>query len=203
MKLVLVRHGQTEWNLLHRTQGQCDSPLTGKGLLQAENAGRALAGLGVDAFYCSDSGRAVHTADAIRQVNPALPAAVPDPRLRELRFGEWEGLRHEEIVERYADLYAVYHDDPASFRAPGGESFGEQQERFCRFLADLPVDGTGTVLVVSHAGLIRVALLTLSGRTIAQMRSIPSIPEASISVAECRQGSWTILQSCDTRHLPG
>jgi probable phosphoglycerate mutase len=201
MTLVLVRHGQTEWNLQHRTQGHGNSPLTAKGLFQAERAGRALAGCAIDSIYCSDAGRAVQTADVIRDVNRHFTAAVRDPRLRELHFGDWEGLRHDEIVERFPELYAVYRDDPAAFRAPNGESFAEQQERFLRFAQDLPLETKRTILVVSHAGLIRIALLTMTGRSVAQMRSIPSVPEASISLAESMNGAWTVRQSCDTRHL--
>ncbi len=202
MTLVLVRHGQTEWNLQHRTQGHGDSPLTPKGVHQAACAGRALSGHVIDSFFCSDSGRTVQTAGVIQGLNPHFPPAAPDARLRELHFGDWEGLRHEEIVERYPGLHAVYRDDPAAFRAPNGESFGEQQARFSSFLAELPLDSGGTVLLVSHAGLIRIALLLMLGRTIAQMRSIPFVPEASISIAACAGGAWTVLQSCDTRHLP-
>jgi probable phosphoglycerate mutase len=201
MTLLLVRHGQTEWNQQHRTQGHGDSPLTAKGVLQAERAARALSGFAIESFSCSDSGRTVQTAGIIQAVNPHFPPVVQDPRLRELHFGDWEGLRHEEIVERFPGLYEVYRDDPAAFRAPNGESFKEQQDRLSGFLSDLPLHSDRTILLVSHAGLIRVALLLMLGRTIARMSSIPSVPEASISIAECVRGSWTVRQSCDTRHL--
>jgi phosphoserine phosphatase len=203
MTLVLIRHGQTEWNLQHRTQGHQDSPLTAKGTHQAERAGRAVAGLVIDSFHCSDSGRTVQTAAIIQELNHRFPPVVQDARLRELHFGDWEGLRHEEIVERFPELYAVYRDDPASFRAPNGESFREQQDRLLHFLAGLPLESDRTILVVSHAGFIRIALLAMTGRTIAQMRSIPAVPEASISIAEGTGGAWTVRQSCNTRHLQG
>ncbi len=201
MELILVRHGQTEWNKLHRTQGQQDSPLTVKGTLQADLTGKALSSYHIDRFYCSDAGRAVQTAGRILKINPDFPLPKADPRLRELNYGNWEGMLHDEIKHDNPELYSLYRNDPASFRAPNGESFENLQNRFISFLAELTLDENGTCLVVSHKGLLRIAMLTLTKRRIAEMRNLPSIAEASITRLRKTFGTWTLLESSNTQHL--
>ena len=206
MRLILVRHGQTEWNRLHKTQGHHDSPLTARGVRQAELAGKALAGQAfagwrINAFFCSDSGRAVQTAERIAAANPGFPRPRLDPRLRELNYGDWEGLLHDEIVKDYPEPYRLYRSDPASFRAPHGESFADLRNRFLGFVADLPRDDGATCLIVSHAGVLRVGVLALLGKTIAEKGLIPSVPEASITTLQNDGGAWTILDGFTTRHL--
>ena len=134
MKLILVRHGQTEWNQLRKLQGQKDSPLTARGRLQADLTGKALLGCSISHFYCSDAGRALETAERIRKVNPSLPVARQDARLRELNYGNWEGMFLKEIEAAYPELYKAHKNEPASFQAPGGETFGDLKDRFLAFL---------------------------------------------------------------------
>lgn len=201
MRLLLVRHGQTEWNLQHRIQGQLNSPLTKKGLFQADRAGMALSSESIQRFYCSDTGRAVQTAERISKANPRLPLPQLDARLRELDYGDWEGMLNDEIMQSYPELYWAYRNEPESFRAPNGESFADMQARFSGFFAGMPFGDDETCLIVSHAGLLRVAMLTLMGSGIAAMKRMPPIPEASISTLLRERGTWVLARSCDTRHL--
>ncbi|HET6485240.1 MAG TPA: histidine phosphatase family protein [Spirochaetia bacterium] len=192
MKLVLIRHGQTEWNAQRRTQGQRDSPLTETGLRQADHLGQRLRTLSPRAFFCSDTGRARKTADRITLANPGFPPVRPEPRLRELDFGEWEGLAHDEIRTRYPDLYRIYRSDPARFRAPGGEAFPDVQMRFLSFAEELHPESDGTVIAVTHSGTIRVALLALTGRPLSEVWALPSVAETSVSVLSWERGAWRI-----------
>ncbi len=192
MNLILVRHGQTEWNEQRRTQGHRDSPLTSRGLRQADLLGQRLSTCSPRAFYCSDSGRAIRTAERISLANPGFPPARPDPRLRELNYGQWEGLTHDEIRARYPQLYQTYRGAPASFHPPGGETFLDLQRRFLSFAAELSPNTGGTVLVVTHSGVIRIALLSLTARAISDLWTLPSIAEASVSTARWDRGAWTV-----------
>jgi broad specificity phosphatase PhoE len=203
MKLFLVRHGQTEWNLVHRIQGQLDSPLTELGRLQADRVGAALAGVEFSQLYCSDSGRAMETVERIRRANPDLPMPCMDVRLRELDYGDWEGVLSSELEADNPGFFRSYINNAGSFKAPNGESFTDLQNRFSSFLSGLKMADDENCLIVSHGGLIRVALLVLTGKSLTEFRSIDSIEAASISRLEWTNGSWTLLESSGTKHLEG
>jgi len=192
MTLVLIRHGQTQWNEQRRTQGHLDSPLTQTGLQQAERLGRSLRDLSPRDFFCSDTGRARQTAERIARANPGFPPVRPDPRLRELDFGEWEGLAHDEIKTRYPEVYRIYREDPASFRAPGGESFQDLERRFRSFAEELDFREDKTAIAVTHSGTIRVALLALTGRPLSELWSLAAVAETSVSVLRWERAGWTI-----------
>ena len=139
-EIFVLRHGQTEWNAEGRHQGRLDSPLTAKGITQAEGQGKILGRQIADwsAFdiYCSPQGRAAHTAQIV--LADTGREAIPDPRLCEVSFGAWEGLTRSEIEAQWPELA----DDQGDmlgwhFMAPGGESFEEMSLRVSAFLDDL------------------------------------------------------------------
>jgi broad specificity phosphatase PhoE len=156
-RIVIVRHGETDWNRDRRVQGHSDTPLNDSGRAQA----RALAAeLGdVDVVYASDLSRARETAGILaggREVRV-------DPRLRERSFGDWEGLTTTEIEERYPDGHR---------RWQAGEGFGDGtaepyeavRDRVASFLEDVLRDHPDeTVLVVTHGGSARVVYALASG----------------------------------------
>jgi broad specificity phosphatase PhoE len=202
MRIVLVRHGQTEWNVLRKTQGHQNSDLTQKGIAQADLVARELSRLSFQHFVCSDSGRAVQTAERILAVHPGIAPLKLDRRLRELNYGDWERLQHDEVVERYPREYQIYRKEPSSFRAPNGESFQELEERFVDFLEAIVRTQDGDSLLVTHSGLIRVALLVFKERPLSDLWGLGTIPEASITIAEQGNGSsWNLVKSCATDHL--
>jgi broad specificity phosphatase PhoE len=98
--LIVVRHGETEWNVQHREIGQLDSPLTERGIRQAEAIGRRLRSFRIDHFYSSDLGRAVHTSEIIAEYNLGLKVQL-DTGLRERNMGEFQGLSWDDIRERF------------------------------------------------------------------------------------------------------
>lgn len=150
-ELILVRHGETEWNATHRAQGQADIPLNEAGRRQAERVAEELSHRRVAAVYSSDLGRALDTARAIAK---ALDLTVEvDPDLREIDQGEWEGLETAAIGERWPELWGEARHYS---RRPGGESPGEVRARCMqalhRIVAAHPDD---PVVVVTHGGPIR------------------------------------------------
>ncbi len=154
--LLLVRHGRTQWNLERRGQGQADIPLDDVGRAQAAEAGRAIAALGPDLVWSSDSQRAHDTALA-----SGLPVTT-DSRLREIDLGAYEGKLLEEWQAAEPDEYARSqqgHD----VRRGGGELNSEVGERaypaLLEALALTPDDGL--LVVVSHGGTIRALLRIL------------------------------------------
>jgi probable phosphoglycerate mutase len=153
MTILLVRHGETEWNRLRRYQGWSDSPLTPRGIAQAEAIGRRLAALpeaaGAD-LVTSPLGRARHTAEIIAEClgRPAAPRL--DNRLREISLGSWDGLDRKEIRRLMADRYAEFE---WYFETPEGESYDRFAGRITAWLAD---HDSRPVIAVSHGVVTRV-----------------------------------------------
>ncbi|HLM64118.1 MAG TPA: histidine phosphatase family protein [Acidimicrobiales bacterium] len=147
-RILLVRHGQSEWNASGRWQGQADPPLTSHGRLQAREAAEALGAL--DAVWASDLRRASETALTIADVLGVGPVVL-DEDLRERDAGEWSGLTRDEIDERYPGYLAEGR------RPPGWESDEDLLARGLRVLVRIATElPGGDVVAVTHGGLIYV-----------------------------------------------
>jgi glucosyl-3-phosphoglycerate phosphatase len=155
-RLVLWRHGRTEWNADGRFQGQADVGLDSVGRSQAVQAARVLVNFAPVALYSSDLSRAYHTAAPLAElVN--LPIQT-DKRLREIHVGSWEGLLGSEIREQNPDLAERLRRGEDVRRSPTGESPGEVAERMAEVLgeiAEAAPEGS-TVIVVTHGLAARV-----------------------------------------------
>jgi probable phosphoglycerate mutase len=155
-RLILVRHGETDWNTEGRYQGQSNVPLNANGLAQAEALAQQLGGESFAAIYSSDLARASQTAEAL-----AAESGVTvhyDPRLREIDQGEWEGLLVAEIQSRYAEAFERRRFDPLSTRPPGGESVGQVRQRVIEVLDEIRRKyPNATIAIVSHG--LAIALM--------------------------------------------
>ncbi len=150
-RLFLIRHGETEWNLQRRLQGQQDSPLTPVGLEQARSVAAELRAYVFDALYCSDLPRAVQTAGIIGAAIGRPP--VPDPRLRERHYGIFEGQTVAEIQARMPAEWERYRSGGADYVVPSGESSHQAGARVLACLRDLGARHPGArVCVVTHGG---------------------------------------------------
>lgn len=125
--LYLTRHGQTEWNVENRFQGWSDSPLTEKGIRQAKDLAKRLRGISFDAIYSSPAGRALQTAEILRDGRDIEIREHPD--LREMGLGDWEGMRSEEIEARFPADFARFWKAPHRFRSKRGEAYTDVQKR--------------------------------------------------------------------------
>ena len=170
-KLCLIRHGQTDWNLEGRYQGQSDVPLNEKGLAQAQSLIEKLNGHSFDAIYSSDLIRAWQTAEPIANL---LGMNVQiDVRLREINQGRWEGVLVDDIKARYAKIWSQRTVDPASVRPPGGETVREVAERVYAALDDISrLFPTGRVLIISHGLSIATAICRDKGITVGQAYTV-------------------------------
>ena len=143
VRLWLVRHGATDWSAAGRLCGSSDVPLSTEGRAQADPIRSRLAGHSFDGVWTSDLARAREFARL------AVGQATPDPRLRELDFGELEGKRWKDVDASSRRALVRFE----GFVAPGGESVAQLEERVGRFLAELE---PGDHLLVTHGGVIRL-----------------------------------------------
>ncbi len=134
-RLILIRHGKTEWNLERRLEGRSDPPLNGEGIAQAQRMATELKNAGIDAIYTSPLRRAYQTAQILAwAVDVRLEV---EPRLTEVDQGEWQGRLRSEIERATPDLLHRWETAPWSTRPPGGESLKEVQRRVAEALDEI------------------------------------------------------------------
>ena len=190
MKLLLIRHAESQGNLELRLQGRREFPLTELGKAQAHALASRLAALPLAAIYSSPIGRAWETAEVIAA--KAGLEVIPEPRVQEYDFGEVvSGRTWDEIREGSPEVVEALRSNESEFpRYPGEEGRAAFQRRVCSVLAELTERNAGdeSVAVVTHAGPITVMLLDALGRPYS--RPIPFVLDnASITTIEINNGS--------------
>ncbi len=161
-RLLLVRHGVTEFNSTRRFAGYSDVEMSAVGLRQVGKLRDRLAGEKIDVVYSSDLKRAMVTAEVIRSDRQVDIVACPE--LREVNYGEVEGLTYPEIRQRYPEVAELVANFTLRLNFPGGESFEEFIERVSKFADRLNRHAPSeTVLVVSHSGPLRTLVCALMG----------------------------------------
>lgn len=156
-KIILVRHGQTEWNILGKYQGHSDIDLSTLGVEQANLLAQRLANQKIDAIYASDLKRAFKTAEGIANTHQ-LPVHII-PELREISFGDWEGLDYNTINLKWPGEVERFFKNVDSVVIPNGEKFCEVEERACNVVQKIIEQHPDqTILIVSHGGTIRTLL---------------------------------------------
>jgi probable phosphoglycerate mutase len=173
-RLLLWRHGLTEWNAAGRIQGQLDAPLADEGIRQAEKAAAVLAALGPASIVSSDLARARRTAEELA-VRTGLTVSV-DPRLRERHWGDWQGSTHAELQVADPERYAAWRDG-GRIDVPGAETNEVVGARAADALRAAASTGD-TVVVVSHGGALRYGLASLLGT--------PGLPRVLGTLGNCR-----------------
>lgn len=162
-RVILLRHGITDWNDGGRFQGQADVPLNDTGRAQAAAAAVVLAKLGIDQLICSDLGRAKETAQIVAD-RCALEPSV-DPRLQEVNVGSWSGRTMAEIGQLEPDFWPALQQGRDFRRSPEGETGTQAGQRVALALldqAEAMADGQ-TLLAVGHGLSLRVGAMLLMG----------------------------------------
>jgi len=197
-RILLIRHGQTDWNLEERWQGSVDVPLNAEGIAQARAVAARLRKEKVTAVYCSDLTRAKMTADVIA-AGHGLTAHL-DPRWRELHLGVLQGLTYHEISARYPDELEKMRVDYMGYVMPQGESRLSMQKRSYESLMEIVEREPEHSLsvIVSHGGTIRVLLLRLFPAEAVEKRSISN---TSVTTIETDGHTWRLIKFADTSHL--
>ncbi len=193
-RIVLWRHGRTEWNAAGRFQGQEDIALDDAGREQALRAARLLASLEPDAIVSSDLRRAQDTAAALAGIVD-LPVKL-DPRLRETYAGEWQGLTGPEIAERFPAEYAAWRSGDPELHVGGGESRKEVAQRLAAAVADAAAVLTPgrLAVLVTHGGAARLGVAKLVGLPLERFTNLGGLSNCSWSLLTESPHGWVLVE---------
>lgn len=197
---VLVRHGETAWNVEGRIQGHLDIALNDLGVAQAEALGKRLVRERFDAIYSSDLMRAYHTArPTARDPDRSI---IKDQRLRERHLGALQGLTGDEAATKQPDAWKAFKSRDSDLALSGGESLGEFSRRIVQFVEDvLDKHAGGRILVVTHGGVLDAAYRHAAGMPLSASRNFP-IYNASVNILSHDGGRWNVESWGDVSHLP-
>lgn len=200
-KVILIRHGETEWNLSGRWQGHADSPLSPRGVSQAVALGEKMSKESLDHFYTSDLERAQHTSRLVGE--PSGWVANPVKYLRERDLGVLEGLTTDEMLQKHPSEYQSFRNDGPDYQVPGGESFRQFCDRCSQALEEVSARHPGE----------RIGLVTHGGFLGAIFRYVLNIPldaernyvllNCSINRLEKTDKGWNLVSWGDIAHLDG
>lgn len=200
-RLLVIRHGETAWNLETRIQGQIDIPLNDHGRWQADRLARALRLEGVDVLYASDLSRATETAEAVSR-HLDLPLTL-DMGLRERHFGRLEGLTHDEIAQHWPDDARRWRGRDPAYGPEGGETLTQFYQRCVGTLERLAARHPGqTVAVVAHGGVLDCFYRAANRIDLTEPRAW-KITNASINRLLYTPQGFSLLAWADCRHLEG
>jgi len=160
-QIILVRHGETEWNVGEIFRGRIDIELNKTGIKQAELLAKYLSYLRIDAIYSSPLRRALTTAEIMANYHKL--DVVITPGLVDFDYGEWQGLPHQEVKDRYKELYAQWINHPDRVRMPAGESLDEVRKRAMSVVDRVIAKYEGSVVLVSHRVVNKVLICALLG----------------------------------------
>ena len=199
-KLLVIRHGQSVSNIQGVFTGHLDLALTELGQQQAQLTGEfILENYKVDAVYASDLSRAADTGRAVSQ-----PLGLPlhtDRRLREIYAGTWEGRSFNELSET-SPAYMVFRGDIGTCQTDGGESVAQLSQRVLEAFYEIAAENESkTVVIATHATPIRSVMTHAQGKTLAEMKDVPWVTNASVTEVLYENGKFSLGKVCQDAHL--
>ncbi len=199
--ILIARHGETLLKSSLRYWGHTDVELSELGIKQAKRLRDLLATEKIDAIYCSDLRRASTTAEIVASKNGA--EVIVSPELREVCFGEIEGLTFEEVRQRYPEVVKSWMEGGIDLQYPGGESLAEVSERASDFASRLRTLPSGqTILIVAHSGFLRLLICHLLGIGPQHWYQF-NLDFASLSIIETHSRRAILRSLNNTSHIGG
>jgi glucosyl-3-phosphoglycerate phosphatase len=193
-RIVLWRHGRTEWNATGRFQGQTDIDLDEIGRAQAWESARRLAALEPDLLISSDLRRTRDTMAALSEIT-GKPIQL-DERLRETFAGEWQGLTGAEIASRYPEEYKAWRAGDPLLKVGGGETRQDVAERVAAAVRDIAarLADDGLAVLTSHGGAARLGIAALIGMPLERFTNIGGLSNGSWSMLRDTDQGWVLVE---------
>ncbi len=201
-RVLVIRHGETAWNIEGRWQGHLDSSLTENGNRQARALAQSMVNFKFEALYCSDLGRALETANYVSKATKKK--IIEDQRLRERGLGIFEGLTTKEMIKRYPKEFEAFQkfetSDP-EFAVEGAESLQQRSDRNIACFNDIADKHQGeTIVVVCHGGVVDSLFRYVINLPLVEPRNY-KILNSGKSLFSCQNGNWQLLTFGDISHL--
>lgn len=202
MKIYLIRHGQTDWNVEGKIQGRHDISLNETGVKQAELLAKGMEKRPVVQIFSSRQKRALETAQAIGR-SQQVAVTVMDG-LEEVDFGDWEGKTWDEISREYPKEFKIWCEEPAEITPPGGESRPEIYARMRKALKEIIRRSRGDIAIVSHGAALAYLVSLMMEKELGAHDEI-IVKNVSISTVDYDRetGRFTMIEANDTSHLNG
>jgi broad specificity phosphatase PhoE len=197
-KIILVRHGETEWNRQEIFRGRIDIELNESGIRQAELLAEYLSEAKIEAIYSSPLRRALKTAEIMAGYHNLEVKIAPG--LVDLDYGSWQGLAHQEVKDKYQELYHKWLKSPHRLKIPGGESLGDVRERAVALVNDITSQYEGTVALVSHRVVNKVLVCALLGLNNAHFWNIKQ-DTCGITTFIYENGEFILTEHNNTSYL--
>ena len=200
--LIIVRHGQSMANLEDKFAGQTyNPPLSPLGHEQAEHTAEYIvSNYKVDAIYSSDLNRAFQTAEHIAGKLGA--EIITEPGMREIYAGKWEGMKFDDIDSEYEEEFKLWKTNIGITGCLGGEKVSELADRVLSAITRIAEDNDGkAVVVATHATPIRALETLWRKMSIVNMKNIPWVSNASVTVAEYKDGEFALISVGEDKHL--
>lgn len=197
-ELLLIRHGETEWNAGEIFRGRADIDLNENGILQAKLLAGYLSNRKLEAVYSSPLIRAVRTAGGIitfRKLDIRI-----EPGLTDLHYGEWQGMAGKQVKEIYRSLYSAWEKTPHQVTMPGGESLDDVKKRSGEVIKRILRHHSGTVAVVSHRVVLKVIICSLLGLDNEHFWNI-RMDTCGITTFTCEKGNAILTSHNDISFL--
>jgi broad specificity phosphatase PhoE len=199
-EIILIRHGETEWNVEEIYRGRIDIKLDKAGLEQAKLLGEYLSNVELDAIYSSPLRRALDTANIIAQYQKVDTQVANG--LIDFDYGEWQSLPEQKVRKLYQALHNEWHTNPDRVKMPGGETLADVRERATAVIDDVISKYKGSVALVSHRVVNKVLICSLLGLDNAHFWNIKQ-DVAGITVFSYVDGRFILTRHNDTSHLKG
>jgi probable phosphoglycerate mutase len=197
--VVAVRHGETDWNVNHRIQGQLPVALNARGQAQAAAAAERLASEAIDAIYSSDLARAMQTAEVIAERHGTSP--IPDDRMREWSLGILEGLLCDEAEVKHPEPYRAFRVEDPDYVVPGGESIRQRYARATKAVSEIADrHAGGRVMVVTHGGVLDDLYRRTMGLPLDARRDF-EIHNGGVNVIRIAGDVWEMVTWGEIGHL--
>lgn len=200
MKLYIIRHGQTEWNIQKRLQGWNNSNLTQKGILDAENLAERLKDVDFTHIYSSTQKRAIHTAEILRKDRDI--DIIKLDGLKEIGFGKWEGMEMKELLDKYKDEFDIYLNKPHLYKPTlDGESYDDIFKRVRASLEEILKNGGENALIVSHGVTIKILTSIIKRVPLEKLYTIDINKGTALNICEVKEDKIEFIVEGDTRHM--
>ena len=162
-RIILVRHGETDWNKEQVFRGRIDVPLNSTGLQQAKETGEALSGQKIDAIYSSPLSRAIQTANGIALFHSHITIKETKGFI-DIDFGKWQGMPHKDVKDEFKGLYDTWQREPHNLKMPDGEGLDDVRLRAMESLNHILCShASETVVIASHRVVNKVVLCAVLG----------------------------------------